>query len=116
MPDQAYYEQHKVCPNCHDTRFQQTTLGYFTTAERDNNNVRCSCGWVGRVHHLVPEPPPKTLPPRVYLGDSVYARFDGFHVVLTTDNGEGPSNTICLEPNVLCALELFVKKFKKEIS
>lgn len=26
---------------------------------------------------------------RCYLGDSVYADFDGWHVVLTTDNGFG---------------------------
>ncbi len=33
-----------------------------------------------------------------YLGDSVYARFDGFNVTLTTENGDQASNTIILEP------------------
>lgn len=42
-----------------------------------------------------------------YLGDSVYADFDGYHIVLTTENGFGPSNTICLEPPVLDALTLY---------
>ena len=41
-----------------------------------------------------------------YLGDSVYADFDGFGITLTTENGFGPSNTIYLEPQVLALLEL----------
>lgn len=38
-----------------------------------------------------------------YLGDSVYAQHDGYHVILTTENGkpDDPSNTIALEPNVI---------------
>lgn len=40
-----------------------------------------------------------------YLGDSVYAEFDGFGIVLTTENGHGPSNIIILEPQVLAALD-----------
>jgi hypothetical protein len=39
-----------------------------------------------------------------YLGDSVYADYDGYHIVLTTENGYGPSNTIALEPIVYEAL------------
>jgi hypothetical protein len=53
----------------------------------------------------------KTIPTMIkktYLGDSVYASFDGWHVVLTTENDDrGPSNTIALEPEVLTALERF---------
>jgi hypothetical protein len=44
---------------------------------------------------------------KMYLGDSVYAAFDGYSVTLTTENGFGPSNTIILEPNTLRALSLF---------
>lgn len=37
-----------------------------------------------------------------YLGDSVYAQVDPLgRIVLTTENGLGPSNTIVLEPEVL---------------
>jgi hypothetical protein len=36
-----------------------------------------------------------------YLGDSVYADWDGYHVVLTTENGMEVSNTICLDVSVL---------------
>jgi len=57
--------------------------------------------------------------PKTYLGDSVYAEFDGYHIVLTTDNGLGPSNTIALEDMVFVALAKFVEKswnVKVEIS
>ena len=49
-----------------------------------------------------------------YLGDSVYASFDGYHIMLTTDNGYGPTNTIFLEPQVLVALENYVKRLQKD--
>lgn len=36
-----------------------------------------------------------------YLGDSVYAEVNEFsQLVLTTENGFGPSNTVILEPEV----------------
>jgi hypothetical protein len=37
-----------------------------------------------------------------YIGDSVYADFDGFHIILTTENGlpGDPSNRIALEPEM----------------
>ena len=52
---------------------------------------------------------------RKYLGDSVYAHFDGYHIWLYTDNGYGPntpSEGIALEPaalNALNALNVFLK-------
>ena len=54
---------------------------------------------------------------RQYLGDSVYADFDGFHVVLTTENGlpGDPSNTIYLDPHVLAALGAYAKKIIEAI-
>lgn len=47
-----------------------------------------------------------------YLGDSVYAEWDGYHIVLTTNNGylDDPSNTIALEPQVLAALKRFEQR------
>jgi hypothetical protein len=45
---------------------------------------------------------------RAYLGDSIYASFDGFNVVLTTENGLEPSNTIVLEPQVCQELINFI--------
>ena len=42
----------------------------------------------------------------IYLGDSVYADYDGYHIILTTHNGhpDDPSNRIALEPAVYRAL------------
>jgi len=45
---------------------------------------------------------------KTYLGDSVYAEFDGYYIILTTENGNGPSNTIMLEPPVLTKLRDYV--------
>ena len=47
-----------------------------------------------------------------YLGDSVYAESDEFGVVLTTENGYGPSNTIYLEPEVIRALLRYIERLK----
>lgn len=53
------------------------------------------------------EQDPPTVPPsdedrftKSYLGDSVYASFDGYHLVLRTSNGIMVSNEILLEPEV----------------
>lgn len=45
-----------------------------------------------------------------YLGDSVYAEFDGVAITLTTENGYGASNTIVLEPEVMRALQRFEQR------
>ena len=45
-----------------------------------------------------------------YLGDSVYAQFNGRTLILTTENGEGPSNAIWLAPKVLKNLANYVEK------
>jgi hypothetical protein len=50
-----------------------------------------------------------------YLGDSVYFDFDGFQVVLTTENGMGPSNTIFLEPEVIVQLMKALTELSEEI-
>ena len=51
---------------------------------------------------------------KIYIGDSVYAEFDGYMVTLTTNNGSGPTNTIHLEPQVWESLKLVVEAWKKE--
>lgn len=48
-----------------------------------------------------------------YIGDSVYADFDGYAFVLTTENGIGPSNTIVLEPQIMEALKEYVKRINR---
>jgi hypothetical protein len=45
---------------------------------------------------------------KVYIGDGVYADYDGFAIILTTENGISISNTIVLEPEVYNSLLLYV--------
>lgn len=49
---------------------------------------------------------------KVYLGDSVYAQFDPTTnaIILTTENGYGPTNTIVLEQEVCDMLITFIEK------
>lgn len=42
-----------------------------------------------------------------YIGDGVYAAFDGFNIILTTENGVETRDTIYIEPEVLAALNRF---------
>jgi len=49
-----------------------------------------------------------------YLGDSVYVSFDGFALVLTTENGMYASNTIVLEPEVYSDLVRYVARIKDQ--
>lgn len=53
---------------------------------------------------------------KVYLGDSVYASFDGYAVILTTENGylDDPRNRIALEPFVLHAMNNYVHGLTNE--
>jgi hypothetical protein len=45
-----------------------------------------------------------------YLGDSVYVDFASGQLILTTENGAGPSNTIVLEQEVYDALTHYVSR------
>ena len=47
-----------------------------------------------------------------YLGDAVYANFDGYSVVLTTEDGIQATNTIMLEPECLFALDQYLKRLQ----
>lgn len=44
---------------------------------------------------------------KVYLGDAVYAEYDGHGIVLTTQAESGREHRIVLEDSVLMALETF---------
>lgn len=54
---------------------------------------------------------------KTYLGDSVYAEYNGVGIVLTTENGLSgdPSNSIFLEPTVLAALNSFHESLKPSV-
>jgi hypothetical protein len=49
---------------------------------------------------------------KIYLGDGVYVDFDGYQLVLTSEDGISVLNTIYLEPNVYTALIAYVEKLK----
>ena len=51
-----------------------------------------------------------------YIGDSVYAEFDGWGIKLTTENGlpSDPSNTIYLHDTIWEPINLFIKQCKGE--
>ena len=45
---------------------------------------------------------------KVYLGDAVYAEYDGYHIILTTEDGIRTTNRIALEPSVYFSLRGYV--------
>ncbi len=47
---------------------------------------------------------------KVYLGDAVYAAFDGYAIALTTEDGIDVTNEIVLEPEVLRALDNYRRR------
>lgn len=51
---------------------------------------------------------------KLYIGDGVYVDTDGYHIVLTTENGIEVTNTIYLEPEVLALLNDWVERLKGE--
>lgn len=52
-----FYEKHKACPDCNNTKLQQTLVGvieYENIDFIDNfNSARCKCGWRGKVNELI---------------------------------------------------------------
>lgn len=53
---------------------------------------------------------------KTYLGDAVYFDFDGYHVVLTTEDGIRITNRICLEPEAIEAFLKALTKLKDELN
>ena len=47
---------------------------------------------------------------RVYLGDSVYAEYEGGELILCTNNGLGDNNTIYLDEYVIEALLMYLRQ------
>jgi len=50
-----------------------------------------------------------------YLGDGVYADRDERGIVLTTEDGVRATNTIVLEPEVIAALEEYLKELRNPV-
>lgn len=51
--------------------------------------------------------------PRAYIGDGAYVAFDGYALVLTTEDGISVTNTIVLEPEVFAELIRFAEVVKE---
>lgn len=49
-----------------------------------------------------------------YLSDGVYADYDGYHIVLTAENGIETTNTIYLDDTTTEALLNFIKSLKEK--
>lgn len=47
-----------------------------------------------------------------YLGDGLYAEYDGWQVRLYASNGVHATNQVFLEPGVLAAFQRYVAKLK----
>lgn len=52
--------------------------------------------------------------PERYLGDGLYASFDGYHVWLRAPQAFGPDHKVALEPEVWAALVAYVQSLKGE--
>ena len=67
---------------------------------------------------LNPNPDERTIAERkMYLGDGLYASFDGYHVVLSAEDGISVSNEVYLESSVARAAIKYMEKvfgLKKE--
>ena len=53
---------------------------------------------------------------KTFVGDSVYAEWDGYELILTTDNGypDDPRNRIVLDPQVWSALVQWLDRAKSK--
>ena len=57
-------------------------------------------------------------PDQQYIGDGVYASFDGYQIILETRNGYQTTNRIALDNKVLTELDRYakyVKEFYQEV-
>ena len=50
---------------------------------------------------------------KAYLGDGAYVTFDGYGLMLTTENGISVTNEVYLEPAVYEALVMFVDGLRR---
>lgn len=50
-----------------------------------------------------------------YLGDGVYASWDGYQIWLATSDGERVTNRIALEASVLSAFDMYQKRLGEQL-
>lgn len=50
-----------------------------------------------------------------YLGDGAYVDFDGYSIVLTTEDGISTTNSVVLEPGPLKIFEEWIERLRLEV-
>lgn len=55
------------------------------------------------------EPARTANPAKTYLGDGLYAAYDGFQVALSAEDGTQATDTVFLDPQVLAAFAKFLR-------
>lgn len=55
------------------------------------------------------------MPKAQYLGDGLYADYDGYQIRLYASNGIETSNQVFLEPNVVDAFLSYIARVRKEM-
>jgi hypothetical protein len=50
-----------------------------------------------------------------HLGDGCYCEFDGFHFVLTAEDGISVQSTVYLDPYVVKAFDNYRERLRKEL-
>jgi hypothetical protein len=50
---------------------------------------------------------------KTYLGDGLYAEFDGYMLTLKANSADHPSDTVFIEPAVWNALVKFIKQMEE---
>ncbi len=73
-------------------------------------------GFIAGINHDKPEPSHERVMQRTYLGDGLYASFDGYQIALAASNGIHDTNTVYLEPGVIKSLMKYIESLnnKKE--
>lgn len=51
---------------------------------------------------------------KTYLGDGLYATFDGYELVLKANSDESPTDTVYLDPRVTDELLEFIRRCRGE--
>lgn len=55
-------------------------------------------------------------PHKTYIGDGVYADFDDYSLILTTEDGLSTTNRIVLDPDVYLAFVAFVDRLRSSVA
>lgn len=53
---------------------------------------------------------------KTYLGDGLFAEYDGWQIKLYASDGIQETNTVYLEPQVLRAFEAYISKLKASVT